>query len=894
MLRNDLAPALSLDGEWRFVLGDGPESTIHVPGCWEAQGFPKTVDGPAHYQRSIDVPANWAGERILIEFDAVSYACVVRINGAVVGEHKGMWTPFSFDVSNHIRPGESNEIALEMYKPGERYPMRSSLAGFLPDVATIFGGIWQSCRLRAVPVALVDLLVDTDPATGRIHVHCGVDSSQLLHDAQLHAVVSFHNESVASASVAVQNNVQVDVTLSLDQVHLWSPADPALYDIQIALQTGEQIVAQAHERVGFRTLAAVGEQVQFNGHPVILRGALSWGWDPDMIAPAWSDETIRAEIRRVRELGFNLIKLCLVVPDQRYYNIADEEGIFLWQEWPMWLPKVTPEMRAQAPGEYADLMRLTRQHPSVVLYSVGCELNASVDAELLGRLDAIVRVLSAGVLVCDNSGSGEAYGGLPFDFADFADYHTYGDIHHFEPILDNWLRGWQAPRPWIFGETCDSDGFRDLDELIAANGGAKPWWMTEDVQVHTWRPEVQALLVAKERLAQSQPGFGNQELVAIATQQSLMIRKFWLEALRRRPATGGYVITGLRDTPIATSGVFDDFWRPKGTPEQYRAFNDDTVLSLDVGRRRRWLPEGERVEPLDRHCVWANTPMRWHVILSHVAPNDVHGTLQWRLVRADGSVVARGESRAPRPVPPGVPREAGVIDVLMPNVREAESLRLEASFDTDSVAGSNSWPVWVFPQPTRWPRGLVHYDPTATLESLELAQIAGSSLQLDKLDPSFVIITNLLTNDVQEYLRNGGRVLLIQHGNGPLPVRRTSFWREALKLFPDHPLWTRFPVAGFADMQFFGLATDASIIASRINEVLPDATDIRPIMRRLDARYFDISEYLVEARVGAGRLLACTLRLQGGAGGQPWGPRRQVAGHFMLWALLQELEHGGS
>ena len=93
-------------------------------------------------------------------------------------------------------------------------------------------------------------------------------------------------------------------------------------------------------------------------------------------------------------------------------------------------------------------------------------------------------------------------------------------------------------------------------------------------------------------------------------------------------------------------------------------------------------------------------------------------------------------------------------------------------------------------------------------------------------------------------------------------------------------------MAGYADLQFFGLATDASLIASRINEVLPDATAVRPIMRRLDARHFDISEYLLEAQVGAGRLLACTLRLQGGAGGQPWGPRRHVAGAFMLWALI--------
>ena len=103
----------------------------------------------------------------------------------------------------------------------------------------------------------------------------------------------------------------------------------------------------------------------------MLRGVLSWGWDPDLIAPNYGDDAIRAELRRVRELGFNLVKLCLVVHNRRYYEIADEEGVFLWQEWPMWLPLVTPELRQQAPAEYAALMRLTRQHPSVVLYSVG-------------------------------------------------------------------------------------------------------------------------------------------------------------------------------------------------------------------------------------------------------------------------------------------------------------------------------------------------------------------------------------------------------------------------------------------------------------------------------------------------------------------------------------------
>ena len=114
-------------------------------------------------------------------------------------------------------------------------------------------------------------------------------------------------------------------------------------------------------------------------------------------------------------------------------------------------------------------------------------------------------------------------------------------------------------------------------------------------------------------------------------------------------------------------------------------------------------------------------------------------------------------------------------------------------------------------------------------------------------------------------------MLIWQPEEGALPVRRLPFWREALKLFADHPLWERFPQRGYADLQFWGLGTDAALDAARLGEVVPAITGVRPILRRLDAREFHVTEYLLEAEVGAGRLLACTLRLAGGAGAQPSG-----------------------
>jgi hypothetical protein len=133
---------------------------------------------------------------------------------------------------------------------------------------------------------------------------------------------------------------------------------------------------------------------------------------------------------------------------------------------------------------------------------------------------------------------------------------------------------------------------------------------------------------------------------------------------------------------------------------------------------------------------------------------------------------------------------------------------------------------------------------------------------------------------------------LLQQGNGPLPARRSAFWREAIKLFPDHPLWERFPQRGYTDVQFFGLATDVMFEAARLTEVFPQATGVCSLMRRLDAREFHVAEYLLEAQVGQGHLLACSLRLQGGDGAQPTGLSRNIAGYYLLWEMVNYLNNG--
>ncbi len=111
---------------------------------------------------------------MVAEFDAVSYAVDVACNGVSVGRHLGLWTPFAADLTSALRPGV-NTLELTVTKPshtltGGAYPMRRTLAGFLPDVATTFGGLWQSARLRVVEYGFADLQVDADPQLHLIRV----------------------------------------------------------------------------------------------------------------------------------------------------------------------------------------------------------------------------------------------------------------------------------------------------------------------------------------------------------------------------------------------------------------------------------------------------------------------------------------------------------------------------------------------------------------------------------------------------------------------------------------------------------------------------------------------------------------------------------------------------
>lgn len=191
---------------------------------------------------------------------------------------------------------------------------------------------------------------------------------------------------------------------------------------------------------------------------------------------------------------------------------------------------------------------------------------------------------------------------------------------------------------------------------------------------------------------------GGAEITSLARQQAAVVRKFIFEQTRKQRATGGYVLTGWRDTPIATSGVVDDLGELKFDPVEWQQFNADRVLVMDRERRRRWMHGGDRPVYRDLCCWWSDEPIEVHIALSNGGAAVWGAALRWRLVDAHGRLVEQGERRDVS-VGAGEVAELAVINRSIDCDADLVALEFMAELVAEGESMAiNRWPLWVVPR----------------------------------------------------------------------------------------------------------------------------------------------------------------------------------------------------
>lgn len=872
---------LDLNGGWECTFPDGRTIEVQVPGCWDTYVEEKNIAERVRFRRFFETEQTDEG-RYRICFGAVSYYCEVYLNGQKLGSHEGMWDGFSMEAGNALKKG-TNELVVDVWKPGyhsgDRFPLREVLSGFIPDVLCTFGGIWDNVWLESAPgyfveghralgdpdgsvKIMIDLELPADPAP--LSVTGGIYDREQFCAARVDTVL------VPGETVCIRAEVNSPL--------LWEPEHPELYEYHLTLDDGLQRSVLTG-RFGFREFRAEGTKLLLNQKPVYARGILHWGYYEEIV-PTPADEKIRDEIEKVRGYGFNMIKHCLYIPRENYLRLADELGILLWVELPLWLPEKTPCLADRIRREFPKLMDQLAGHPSVVMLSLGCELDAKVDSEVLEEMYLLAKE-KLNVPIRDNSGSGECYDGLSVDYADFSDYHFYGELQNMENLMETFTPVWKQNRPWLFGEFCDSDTLRDMEVLRREKQVDHfNWELQDEVKnpICILKPDF-FLGEHDARMEASGIRAEYQKLAGLSYNHSMVHRKVTLEQMRAFPTIGGYNITSIRDVPIATSGIFDDFMRGKFDRETFRRFNQDVMLLPAWDLTRVWI-NADRVMSKERYGFFGGESYGLHILVSNYGGTRIERPLiRYKLCGSDGATVLEGQMDGAG-IENGEVGQTCYLYFNLPEVRGPQTFVLNVKLEYGKSEVVNEWPVFLYPRPETAVERIGLYDPLHVFDTVEkLYSQTEKTDGRENLSRYRILFCSVMTPEILDYVRGGGSVVYVQRGRGDLDVNPVAFWREGMIRSYEHPILAGLEQSSWMDdMRWFGSATDTAF-----TDLQDTRFDYRkPILSRYDCREWRKDHYLMELGCGEGRIIATTLRLEGGMGKQPLFLENNRLGRWIL------------
>ncbi len=402
------AGARSLDGDWRFQLLPAPDapvaeawSSAYVPGVWTMQGtddlpqytnvrMPYTEFPPLSpaanptgvYEREIDVPADWAGRRIVLQVGAAESVLLVHVDGRPVGVSKDSHLAADFDLTDAVRPGGRATVRLTVVKWSD--------ASHLEDQDQWWhGGITRSVLLYTTdPLHLADVTVRAS-YDGALRVDCQVrDAGGALPDGwyvsgdldgqlltQEEEFDRFNAEDDRVSDFLGEARMRATVT----EVRTWNAETPELYGLTVRLHRADGTVADAsYRRIGFRDVEIVGRDLLVNGERVYIRGVNRHDFHP-LTGRTVSYDDMRADLVLLKRFGFNAIRTAHYPNDPALYDLADELGLYVVDEADIESHDHAHEIADDPRYLNAFVDRVARMvlrdknHPSVIIWSLGNE-----------------------------------------------------------------------------------------------------------------------------------------------------------------------------------------------------------------------------------------------------------------------------------------------------------------------------------------------------------------------------------------------------------------------------------------------------------------------------------------------------------------------------------------
>jgi hypothetical protein len=789
--------------------------------------------GAAWYQRDVEIPAAWKGQRVTLTLERPHWQTIVWLGRRAIGSNDSLSTPHVYDLGTDVQPGRHvitirvdnrlivdvgvNSHSISDHTQGNwhgivgRVELAATAPVWIDDLQ-----VYPRLADRSVRVRGRIGNATGQEGRGRVRLEAALTgSSDAGSPGPQHVEVSWSSEG---------GSFDAAYPLGPD-ARTWDEFDPALYRISATIDddpaSGRSVV------FGLREIGVDGTQFTINGRRTFLRGTLESAIFPKTGHPPTDVDAWKRVIGIARAHGLNHIRFHSWCPPRAAFVAADELGFYFQVEAGSWANQSTRlgiglPVDAWVDRETDRILREYGNHPSFVLMAYGNEPEGRHHEWLTAWL-ARVRAADPRRLYTGAAGWPEIEAN-EFHLLPDPRIHAWGAelksrVNARPPETRTDYREFVAAKkvPVVSHEIGQWCAYPNFDEMPKYTGYLKP----RNFEIFRER------LQASGMLAQAR-----EFLLASGKLQTLLYKED-IESALRTPGMAGFQLLDLHDFPgqgTALVGVLDAFWDSKGyvTADEFRRFSGVTVP----------------LARLDRRVFTRRDTLTADIEVAHFGAAPLAGvTPAWRLVGDDGRSVAGGRLET-RTIPVGNGTALGRVAVPLETVPAPRRYRLVVTID--GVDAENDWDVWVYPPRVETTARSAHV--ARDLDAQALAALASGRPVLLALDPARV------ANDAR------------------LPVKlgfSSIFWNTAwtgrqapttlgVLVDPAHPAFASFPTDAHSNWQWWYVVTRA---APMLLDGLPQA--LRPTVQVIDdwftARKLGLA---FEARVNGGRLFVTSIDLE--------------------------------
>ena len=353
--------------------------------------------GPGWYRTKFDIEETQKGKRVFIEFEAVSLVAQVWVNGKEVGEHKGGYTAFSIDITDYIKYGKPNVLAVRADNTNN-----SKMAPWMADEKkafpfsfdyAIYGGIYRDVWISITDPVKIEKVFNTPLTGGQAATSVTIDTrvkNYSKNDKEVQLVTDIYDPNNVKVSTLKSKKVIAsgdEMTFSqfessLGDILLWDVDNPNLYKVYSSISYDGKVVDEYESIFGIRYYTYANNQAfSLNGDKFLLRGT-NRHQDMEGLGYALPNEQHRADAQLVKDAGFNFLRHAHYPPDQEFAKACDELGIMLWLEIPLTgSTSEDPEFLENVKSQMKEMMEEHYNSPSVIVWGIGNESDRSGASE---------------------------------------------------------------------------------------------------------------------------------------------------------------------------------------------------------------------------------------------------------------------------------------------------------------------------------------------------------------------------------------------------------------------------------------------------------------------------------------------------------------------------------